>query len=180
VKTVWACPESRPPVNENDNGGKMNLNPASVFEILGRLSTAKSYADIQPVIADLMEKVGAMSRDNQLLSEENTKLKKDVARFQDFRATAKKYRTNNEDTGVVTRVLKEPTDEQEKAHRFCANCFQNSKIRYLQPLKDTELMTERHGWFRVHNCRECGDTLTFGFVQAYNTPQVRHSRPDHY
>lgn len=155
----------------------------NIFEALGKLSSlasAKAYADVQPIIADLMDKANAMNRDNQALSEKVAKLEKEVARFKDFSTTAKKYQPNTEDTGVVTYVLKAPANDQEKAHRFCANCFHNAKVRYLQPLKDTELLHERHGWFRVHLCQECSGKLTFQFVQPYNQPQVQRYRSDFY
>lgn len=150
----------------------------TIWDVLTKLNTAKNYADIQPVIADLMEKVSGMHRDNQLLSEKVGHLEAEIAKSKDFSAQAERYRTNTEDTGVVTRVLKAPADANEQSHRFCPNCFQNSKVRYLQPTKQTELIQHLRGWFRVHNCHECGANLTFHRTANYDPSPQRPDR-DH-
>lgn len=134
-----------------------------LLEGLGKLATAKPYAENAALVTDLMEKVSTMYGEYEAMAEGQAALKAELASLKDFAREKERYASNNEDSGVVTYLLKEPSDDGERQHRFCPNCFLNRKISYLQPTTKTEYDSRRDGRYRIHHCHSCGQHLAYQF-----------------
>lgn len=129
-----------------------------IFGVIEELSKARDTAEILPRLAQLLPLVHS-------LAEDKDKAEKELSRLKSFRAQAKKYVTNTEDTGVVTHVHKDPSNPAEKDHRFCDHCHSNQLIRRLQPTGDKHRQQVRgqFGYAMVYNCKECDSKYSFNF-----------------
>ncbi|MBX3430738.1 MAG: hypothetical protein KF779_14235 [Hyphomonadaceae bacterium] len=143
----------------------------SLMEGLGKLATAKPYAENAALVTDLMEKVSSMYGEYEAVTESQAALKAELASFKNFEAQKPDYVRTTEDSGVVTYKLKAPEEPSEEAIRFCPNCFLNCKVSYLQPNGETVRAAGRNGRWRVHDCKSCNSTYPYNFLQDRPMPQ---------
>ncbi|MBS0384246.1 MAG: hypothetical protein JSS00_02725 [Proteobacteria bacterium] len=152
------------------SGGITANSFKSVFELLGRLSSAKAYAESSGIVSDLMEKVTSLHGDYVAMAESHAALKAELAELKDFAREKVRYVSNNEDSGVVTYRLKAPAEANEQTHRFCPNCFLKRQISYMQPTTRTVHDSRRAGWYRIHRCHSCNTDLAYDFQVERQTP----------
>jgi len=142
-----------------------------LMEGLGKLATAKPYAENAALVADLMEKVTSMYGEYEAVAESQAALKAELAGFKSFEAQKPNYVRTTEDSGVVTYKLKTPEEVGEEAIRFCPNCFLNCKVSYLQPNGETVRAPGRNGRWRVHDCKSCNSTYPYNFLPDREMPR---------
>lgn len=119
-----------------------------LMEGLGKLATAKPYAENAALVTDLMEKVASMYGEYEAMAESQTALKAELASFKNFETQKPNYVRTTEDSGVITYKLKTPEEDGEEAMRFCPNCFLNCEVSYLQPNGETVRAAGRNGRWR--------------------------------
>lgn len=102
------------------------------------------------IVAAYQGAIAAQSHEAAML-EENRGLREKVAHLENWQAEKKRYRMHQLPPGITVYALKPEEANGDPPHYACANCYQRSQIRVLQPLGTTIL-----------RCHECGSELIRG------------------
>jgi hypothetical protein len=100
------------------------------------------------------------------LSEENERLKRDIAELKARRCKLENYELKRLPPGVVVYLPKHGTEESKQPHYACATCYQRGEIQPLQS-RGTHCGLEK-----LH-CQGCGSELKTGHFEPPKPVQTR-------
>jgi hypothetical protein len=98
-----------------------------------------------------------------------SKLKKELARFETWKAEKHRYKLTEVASGVFTYVLQPETAAGEPSHWICASCYQKGKKSIPQGFNSTTF-----GW--RHECPACKLKIETGFRSQNRRSRTRPIR----
>jgi hypothetical protein len=123
------------------------------------MDTLKGFKDINDatvrnsVAMDLQAKILAAYQTQLAMTQQVSDLEKEVAQFKNWDAEKQRYELKDIGQSCVAYALKAGVQPPEPEHYLCANCYAQSKKRFLQ--KEHRSV----GRLDVYVCNDCGVEL---------------------
>lgn len=123
----------------------------SGFETRDAVSLQEQKIAMLAEIAAIQSNQIAMTEKNQSLLEDNDKLRKEIARFEDWDRQMTRYKLHSPWGNAVVYSLIESRSTGEPPHWLCAQCYEKHKRSFLYPRHVTSHLQ--------YYCSECGNIV---------------------